>query len=764
LKLFSREDSVAHFQLKSHLFLSVAALMWVGSPALAEEAGPAPEIYKPANEVEAKAQAVLEKHCSRCHQIGKLVKKDKPAKAFGDVMQLDALIANTKRILPGNPDGSTLFQVIANKQMPYDVYQGGDYEKPSPSADDLNALRDWISAAKVECKPGDMTYGSEVNAMYQDLGSLPEHRRMNTRYLSLVNLKASCNSSADMDVYRAGAIRLLNSLSTSSDVITMADSLVGEDKLLVRFNLDDLNWTPELWEEIISHYPYGFRPFDSQFDSLSQTTHTAIPYVRADWLAFFGARPSLYNTILNLPGTFQELEHNIGLDTFSNIRKYIAKRAGFKVSGVSANNRLIERHPISTGYFWTSYDFGGTVTKQNLLEFPLGPIGAFGDGYSYGDDFAFRHDGGESIFSLPNGYQAYYLNKADGVSLDKGPTNIVRDQSRKDLAVTNGISCMGCHDNGTKNATDDVLHHIVDNRLLPAEAREAVKGLYPEKADMDKLIDGDRKRFVSAVERSGVDPQLRHGTDGEPVNALSNRYERDLDLITTAAEFGVSPEKVENYLRGAGQIGGSIASQVAQGTIQRDIFEKEFPGLVEFVVDGKYITPGAGGYHLEDVKKNETVSTPVSEFKISIQSDKSTAHVGEATYFTVTTTKDCYLTLINISGKDQGTVILPNKFTQDNLIKAGQAFNFPTDKDGYDFKFEDKGTETVIALCDVNGNSLPDLKADYSKDDFTPLGRSISVNKRIDNVAAPSKAKVKASGSNGFAADVARTGIKIKVQ
>jgi hypothetical protein len=137
--------------------------------------------------------------------------------------------------------------------------------------------------------------------------------------------------------------------------------------------------------------------------------------------------------------------------------------------------------------------------------------------------------------------------------------------------------------------------------------------------------------------------------------------------------------------------------------------------------------------------------------------------VGEAAYFTVTTTKDCYLTLINISGKDEGTVILPNKFSQDNFIKAGQTFNFPTEKDGYDFKFEDAGTETVIALCDVKGNSLPDLKADYSKEDFTSLGRSISVNKRIDNVAAPDKAKNK-PGSGGFAADVARTGIKIKVQ
>jgi mono/diheme cytochrome c family protein len=763
MSIHSQEGSVAPIRLTSQLLLSVAVLGWSAPLALADVA--VAELYKPQNDLETKAQAVLEKHCSRCHQNGKLVKREKPAKGFGDAMQLDALVANTRRVLPGNADGSPMFQVIVNKQMPYDVYQEGDFEKPTPTDEDLKTLRDWIAAAGEsaagQCKPAEHTYKDLVNVMYQDLGNLPEHRRRNTRYISIAHLQSACASAAELDIYRMGVIRLLNSLSTNSDIITLEDSLVGEDKLVVRFNLDDVNWTPELWEEIISHYPYGVRPVDSQYDALSQTTYTAIPYVRGDWLAFFGARPLLYNTILGLPNTAQELEAKLGLDLNGNIRKYLAKRAGFKISGVSANNRMIERHPISTGYFWTSYDFGGTVTRQNLLEFPLGPVGVFGD-YSYGDDFAFHHDGGESIFSLPNGYQAYYLNKADGTSLEKGPTNIVRDQARKDLAVTNGISCMGCHDQGMKNAVDDVRPHIVDNRLLPVEAREAVKALYPEKEEMNKIIETDRKRFIDALIRSGVDPKAKHGTDGEPVNALSNRYERDVDLKTAAAEFGVPADKVETYLRGGGQIGGSFAAQISQGTVQRDTFEVEFANLVEFVVDGKYIVPGAGGYQYAEVKKYEVVATPISEFKLSLHSNKASAKVGEVVTFTVTSTKDCYLSLINVSGKDEGTLILPNKFSQNNLIKAGQAFNFPTDKDGYDFKFEDKGTETVIALCDVSGNSLPDLKADYTAADFTPLGRSISVNKRIDNVKAPERKKAKPGGV-GFPADLARTAIKIQV-
>ena len=62
-----------------------------------------------------------------------------------------------------------------------------------------------------------------------------------------------------------------------------------------------------------------------------------------------------------------------------------------------------------------------TAASRASYEHPLGPKGKNG----------FEHDGGESIFSLPNGFQAYYLNTADGKTLDKGPTNIVRDMSRQ---------------------------------------------------------------------------------------------------------------------------------------------------------------------------------------------------------------------------------------------------------------------------------------------------------------------------------------------
>ena len=175
---------------------------------------------------------------------------------------------------------------------------------------------------------------------------------------------------------------------------------------------------------------------------------------------------------------------------------------------------------------------------------------------------------------------------------------------------------MGCHDQGMKNAADVVRNHVLDNKLLTLDARVAVKALYPPKEEMDKIIEADRQQFLGAFVKSGLDPKMKHSSDGEPVNALSNRYERELDLKAAAAEFGVDGEKVQQFLRGAGQLGGSFAAQLAQGTVQRDIFEAEFGNLVESVVDAKFITPGQGAFNYAEVKSHESVPTPISEFKL----------------------------------------------------------------------------------------------------------------------------------------------------
>ncbi|MCP4381964.1 MAG: hypothetical protein GY798_11225, partial [Hyphomicrobiales bacterium] len=236
-------------------------------------------------------------------------------------------------------------------------------------------------------------------------------------------------------------------------------------------------------------------------------------------------------------------------------------------SGVSRNNRLIERHTSPTGYFWTSYDFAGNRDRQNLFAFPLGP----GDG-----PHDFDHDGGETIFSLPNGFQGYYLNTAAGARLDKGPTAIVLDPGRRDQTVTNGISCMGCHDQGIRKATDEVRDHVMGNPTYPEPVRDAVEALYPTANEMDTILAADTARFQNAMRAANLDPALKlNGV--EPVNALAKRYEDDIDQALAAAEFG---QDGDSFMASMDVTGDPrvlrLGQRLSQGLVPRDTFESQF--------------------------------------------------------------------------------------------------------------------------------------------------------------------------------------------
>jgi hypothetical protein len=264
-------------------------------------------IYNPQNPSEQQAFDALEKGCARCHQDGRLEDRLKPAKGFGNVLQLDQMASDPNLVLPGNPDGSRLFQVIVNRDMPYDVYQEGDFLRDSPTADEVAAIRAWITALGETQLAGcdstaDPNLAAITSAVAADLGSLPDHRRANSRYITLTHLAARCASEEEMSVYRQAVVKLLNSLSRNSDVVRM--ETIDEAKTIIRFNLDDLDWHADNWEALAQIYPYGARPINSQFDFLQSSLHTSIPFVRGDWFAFFASRPPLYEQLLGLPDTF----------------------------------------------------------------------------------------------------------------------------------------------------------------------------------------------------------------------------------------------------------------------------------------------------------------------------------------------------------------------------------------------------------------------------------------------------------------------------
>ena len=688
-------------------------------PAPAAPATPAavtipPDVKVPTDPVAKAAFDVLEKHCSRCHQAGMLTAREKPAKNFGDIMKLDEIAADPHLIQAGNPEGSKLFQQIINKEMPYDVNYEFDTSKPEVTAADIETLRTWIKSTgdqEAAACSGRKFLTSEdiVTAISTDLQKQDDHRVRGMRYFTLTNLYNACATDEAMNVYRQGLVKLLNGLARRSDVVKLIT--VDPEQTIVSINLEDMGWEESDWNTVLAAYPYAVKPDVKAFDFIAQQTDTVLPYVRGDWFAFTASQPPLYDTLLQLPTNFPGLTDKLGINMADDIAKFVAQRAGFQKSGVSQNNRLIERHPITTGYFWTSYDFSGSKGIQSLFLHPLGPGGPNG----------FHHDGGESIFSLPNGFQAYYLNKSDGTRLDKGPTQIVRDPSRRDLAVTNGISCMGCHDQGMRKAKDEVRKAALADHSFSKDERETVAALYPENDKMTAIIEDDFQRFNAAMKRAGLDPTLKLA-GVEMTNALFKRYEDDLSLRRAAAEYGYQPDAFKEHFIDAGPEAIALMHRLDQGIVPRDQFEALFTKFVEGSTEDRVID-------VSNLAGAQQVAAPIfkpssgGSFDLQLTSDKSAYNQNDAAVLQIVATRDCNLFVVNVDKSGTGTIIFPNKFQADNAVKAGEPVMLGGPGSKFKFRLADVGQEKVVAVCRINGatRDIAGLRVNPRQDSFAEI-------------------------------------------
>ena len=238
------------------------------------------------------------------------------------------------------------------------------------------------------------------------------------------------------------------------------------------------------------------------------------------------------------------------------------RRAGFNDSGVSNNNRVVERHTSRYGAYWKSYDFAGSVGTQNIFTHPL----------------AFTHDGGEVVFNLPNGLQGYYLANASGFRLDEAPINIVSNPAASDPTVRNGLSCMGCHTEGMKIFEDEV-RPVIESNTNPAYDKAQALRLYVEQSKMDTLLGEDMDRYRVALTKTGgaVD-------DIEPISRFHEVFQGPVDVAYAAAVVGLETEVFLNKIKenvGLQNLGLLV---LESGNMKRDTWTSSFGDIV-FALD-----------------------------------------------------------------------------------------------------------------------------------------------------------------------------------
>jgi len=521
-----------------------------------------------------KAQAILKTNCYRCHG-----QEGASEGGFNYVLDRQRLVAG-KKIIPGDSAQSRLYKKLKKEEMP------PEDEKPRPTQEDIGVIRQWIEAGAPDFNPApvvraEISVTALVEAIREDLEKAKERERPFLRYFTITHLYNAGWSKDELESYRMALSKLVNSLSWGRRVVKHVP--VDPAQTILRIDLRDYKWNDRVWNRILSANPYGVDIGTPAAKYCSEATDCPLPYVRGDWFVSAASRPPLYHEVLQLPATDAELEKQLHIDVEENIRQERVCRAGFNGSGVSRNNRLIERHETGYGAYWKSYDFAGSADRENLFEHPLGP----------GGQSPFNHSGGEIIFSLPNGLQGYMLVDGKGNRIDKGPTSIVSDPKQTDRAVVNGLSCMSCHSRGMIEKSDQVRASVLQNpKAFDKKEADSILALYPPKKELDKLFQEDADRFARAVAESGgrVDRQGRIlGSD--PVVNLARLFERELDLPLVAAEVGVKADVLMKALDRSPALARALGVlKVEGGTIQRDAFIGVYGDLVLELKIGEFVS------------------------------------------------------------------------------------------------------------------------------------------------------------------------------
>ncbi|MGB7343135.1 MAG: c-type cytochrome domain-containing protein [Pirellulaceae bacterium] len=499
-----------------------------------------------------RSKELMKQHCYRCHGV----EKEVPGLDVLDVAKLKLSRSDEPAyVVAGNPDESLLWQRVGvDKDMPPESV------KKRPTEAELAIIKNWIESGAPSALQEQRKTVDEMSIVRLIRNDLQNKKRTDRRHFRYFSMHHSANNSrfdnSDLRMFRAALSKLLNSLARTS-LLTLPEVIEGEpltNDMVYRIDLRDFGWSIDQWQTAISGYPYGLAFNDPDLREITNDVEElvgpvnsdGVPYIRIDWFVATASRPPVYHELAGTPLTAKELEQRLGVDVERDFNQDRLQRAGFASSGVSRHNRLIDRHVGGqTNYYYKSYDFSKSFGRSLLARFPLGPIV---ESNEFAADFGFQHDGGEMIYSMPNGMQAYMLVDSKGNRINAGPVEIVRDlrETAGTPEIVNGISCIGCHRNGLLDFTNSI-----DSRLtLTGEERSKVDRLFIDDEEMDRLVASDSERFMNALQQViGPFLQVEENKEKElrafpePVRVVAAWYNRDMTIVDAAAEMNVSDAK-----------------------------------------------------------------------------------------------------------------------------------------------------------------------------------------------------------------------------
>lgn len=252
---------------------------------------------------------------------------------------------------------------------------------------------------------------------------------------------------------------------------------------------------PDLGKIVTIHGPW-LSPF---IEKLAVQTDSASPIFEARWFWTHALDEPRYHEILGLGETIDSFKHVFHVDEKTADALGAQTRGVVIDSEVALQPRVLERTPTQVrfgrGTFHQSLDFNTATNGQDPLKNLL--IDA--------------PDASESIVTLFNGLQAYYVSDAAGKRLDLANASLAQDSRTrlKDHQVRTGFHCMGCHEpeKGIIAVSDEVHFtatpdiELLSKRYAGGDRERGQKIL--EKyftIDVNELIGADQRSFDASLQ------------------------------------------------------------------------------------------------------------------------------------------------------------------------------------------------------------------------------------------------------------------------
>jgi cytochrome c5 len=812
-------DDLVDMTTSKTLVSRIDAYCEAQNPAVVEAVA-APKQSKPngaSAELTAQADQVIETYCRACHAPGKTYGAVFPTGDIAD-MPFDKRI-----VVPGNADASPLYESIASNRMPLGQKM---------NTQEVNVLKQWITAlgdpaaaatpvpvAETQAAVADVpiplfaggSRSERMLAIVADISAINERDRHFYRYFSFANtplVAVDCSQTGarrnPMFYLHAAFNKYVNSVSTGPRVVPVTP-LKGTEGSIVRIDMRDYGWSTEMWDAIATGvytetarasdfseaawadlakvYPYGIDPTtDPLLGVIADATGTPVPIMRADWLTHFGSEAPYYDMFLGLTSQIKDLENRIGLDVDREIQSRRVIRAAMMpgASGVSDHNRMLERFELPRGgYYWKSYDFAGDDGRQSLTLYPDGPMGM---SHTASDTEAFEHDGGEMIFSLPNGLQGYYLSTNKGDRLLVGPASIVSFRSKpigKGVEIENARSCFDCHANGMIAKRDQMRDVLMSSQRYSRDQLDVLLEMYVENETLSKFYKSDSQAFLTALAQLNATEKSPTGRltslaaptsvgGGEIFTYLADQHFNSIDLVGLAREFHmdvntlraragrlgdprltvvladwlgrldggakVHRSELEIYyaellprltdLRPYQYIGGYVASHTST-----QAYDAKVEQAVVKAVD-KYEAPYAAA-ETAPLNYDPAPHMPADRLTLALSVPSTNVYVNDLLEFDISANRRCELQIFYV---EEGKNIeeLPQAILGPNFLEPGEVRRIPYKQSGLQIRFDTPGSgETMLAFCREGG--LADHRMDqteasnYAHERSLPLTRGISI-------------------------------------